>query len=878
MTESGGLPFLPGFMVHAYADLRRDRLYLTGRLADGRSFAAMESRWRPSIHILREDLPRCAALSAGISFTVEPPCLEPFSGCGSLVRLRFSRYRDRSAAPEALEAAGVSSPDGDLKPPEAFLTGREIRGPLEIRGPSRPGRFVDLVFPDPDIRPPEPAGPDFLAGPVPLRIASIDIETDTRSGAIRAVGAVYTDAVRLAGKGESPGGSGPAGDGLAGTYAPPGGGPRVNRSCVRVVLCGKEALPQAGRVIFHPDERSMLEAFFEDLRAVDPDVLTGWNFLDFDFPVLAKRCGSLGIPFALGRGREEAKFFAGSSGPAAVSREDAGAFYRGGSRRSAAALVPGRQVIDALRIVRSGPRGGDGGGSSDFSLEAVSQRVLGEGKLVHSSGTDKIAELDRLYAEDPEAFGNYCYRDAELVPRILQKTGLFRLTMERAALTGVSLDKAWTSVVSFERVYGMELRKKGIAPDLFRDQEVSGAAGGTVLDPLPGFFRNVAVFDFRSLYPTIIRTFNVDPLSHARVPADSPQEVITAPNGAAFSRTPGVLPALIAGYFAARREALNAGDDIAAHVYKILMNSFYGVLGTGACRYARTELAGAITSFARKWLLASRDWFAGQGYRVLYGDTDSLFVETGLPDGAGYGDFASLCGDLAGELNRFLAKRISEEYRLESFLEMRFEKAYRRFLIPPLRALHESGEAARGRAKGYGGLLLGEDGTAGVEVKGMEAVRSDSTPLARRIQLELLELVFSGAGEAEFRRRVEESLEELRAGKLDGELVYRKRLSRPPEEYTASTPPQVKAARALGWKGRRGTVEYVWTLGGAEPASLPHGPLDYGHYAAAQLLPVAKSIADAAGWDMEGFFRKTPGHKPKPSGGQPSGKQMEFGF
>jgi DNA polymerase-2 len=352
---------------------------------------------------------------------------------------------------------------------------------------------------------------------------------------------------------------------------------------------------------------------------------------------------------------------------------------------------------------------------------------------------------------------------------------------------------------------------------------------------------------------------------------------------------------------------------MAAQVYKILMNSFYGVLGTASCRYARTELAGAVTSIARKWLLASRDWFNARGRRVIYGDTDSLFVESGLDDRADYGDFERLCGELARELNRRLAERIRAEYGLESFIELRFEKAYRRFFIPTLRnifppdgeeagaspeedsgggaedpaPLHagvlrsfrggaglHGGAAKRGRAKGYGGYLIHPGGgKETVEVKGMEAVRSDSTPLARRVQLELLELVFSGAGEAEFRRRVEESLEELRAGKRDGELVYRKRLSRPPEEYTASTPPQVKAARALGWKGRRGTVEYVWTFAGAEPASLPHGPLDYGHYAATQLLPVAKSIADAAGWDMEDLFRKIPGHGPNPSGGQ-----MEFGF
>jgi DNA polymerase-2 len=882
-----------GFLVHPWADMFRrspegdlagpgaGRLYFVGRLEDGRTFAAVlpPAKTCLGFHVRESDLPRCKTLLSGLSFSPCPPFLEFFDLREGLVFLQFSHLADRSAAYKILARGAVQSPDGGEKPVESFLMERQIRGWMEITGEPRPGKLVDLVFLNPELSPWSPPV-SFLP---PLRVASIDIETDTRQGTSLAAAVSWAESGDL--NREFKGGK------ARGQARVLGGGSVGERAA-------------GGGIIFHPDEASLLRALVEDIRGIDPDVLSGWNFLDFDFPRIAERCARHRIPLLLGRSREEAKFFAGEPG-------------WGWRRRSAAALVPGRQVLDALRVVRAGGQGiltgmDEGGYYGSYSLESVSRRVLGEGKLVASSGEDKIAELEALYARNPGEFGAYCYRDSELVLRILAATGFFRLTLERACLTGVSLDKAWTSVASFERIYRMELRRKGIAPppDDPRRQ-VSGAAGGTVLEPQPGFFNNIAVFDFRSLYPTVMLTFNIDPLAHARLepgaapfadPGAAPAAgggPILAPNGAAFSRLPGLLPGLIAGYFAARREAIDRGDDIAAQVYKILMNSFYGVLGTASCRYGRTELAGAITSFARKWLLASRDWFKARGRRVIYGDTDSLFVESGLDDRAAYGDFSGLCGDLARELNRYLAERIREEYGLESFIELRFEKAYRRFFIPTLRNIfageaspeEASGEGAedpaplhagvlrgrgtvRGRAKGYGGYLIHPGGgKETVEVKGMEAVRSDSTPLARRVQLELLELVFSGAGEAEFRLRVEKSLEELRAGKLDGELVYRKRLSRPPEEYTASTPPQVKAARALGWKGRRGTVEYVWTLTGAEPASLPHGPLDYGHYASTQLLPVAKSIADGAGWNMEDFFRKIPDHKP-----DPAGRQMEFGF
>jgi DNA polymerase-2 len=228
-------------------------------------------------------------------------------------------------------------------------------------------------------------------------------------------------------------------------------------------------------------------------------------------------------------------------------------------------------------------------------------------------------------------------------------------------------------------------------------------------------------------------------------------------------------------------------------------------------------LAGAITSFARKWLLFSRDWFNSRGLRVLYGDTDSLFVESGLGDSASLAEFEARGTELTKELNLLIGETVKKEYGLESFIELRFEKAYRRFIIPPLRNFHGSDDSEnRGRAKGYGGYLLhpGEGAGLTVEVKGMEAVRSDTTALARRLQLELLELVFSGCSENDFREKTGETVSQLRSGSLDHELVYRKRLVRFPETYTSSTPPQVKAARALGWKKQRGTVEYLWTVNG----------------------------------------------------------------
>jgi DNA polymerase-2 len=322
-----------------------------------------------------------------------------------------------------------------------------------------------------------------------------------------------------------------------------------------------------------------------------------------------------------------------------------------------------------------------------------------------------------------------------------------------------------------------------------------------------------------------------------------------APNGARFDRTEGILPGILETYAREREAALGAGDETAAHVYKILQNSFYGVLGASGCRYARTELAGAITSFGQLFLRAARDWFEARGHEVLYGDTDSVFVRSGLGDEAGHAaGHAALWGlgrELVAALNRHLADRIRRDHDVASHLVMRCEKVYRRFFIPRLRG--ETSPDGRGRGKGYAGLLLLPGDQTEVEVRGMEAVRSDSTPLARRFQVELLRRLFGGEGEAGLRAFGRETAARLPRGDFDGELVYRKALRRPAEAYETQTP-QVRAARLLGWTDRRGRVDYVMTRAGPEPVSARSGsPLDYEHYLEKQLRPIAESIAQVLG-------------------------------
>jgi DNA polymerase-2 len=180
---------------------------------------------------------------------------------------------------------------------------------------------------------------------------------------------------------------------------------------------------------------------------------------------------------------------------------------------------------------------------------------------------------------------------------------------------------------------------------------------------------------------------------------------------------------------------------------------------------------------------------------------------------------------------------------------------YRRFFLPPVRTAapaqdeEEEGEA-RGRAKGYAGLLS----SGKLEIVGMEAVRHDWTVLAQDLQRELLGWVFADVPAAEIAARTREMLRELKAGGRDDRLAYRKVLRKPVEAYTRSSPPHARAAALLPPEERTGLIRYVWTTEGPQPEGRLTAPPDYAHYVEKQVRPIVESVAPFIGLDCGELF------------------------
>lgn len=550
----------------------------------------------------------------------------------------------------------------------------------------------------------------------------------------------------------------------------------------------------------------------------DPDAIIGWNVVQFDLRVLHEHARRLAVPLKLGRGGEEMQW-----------REH-------GSRNHYFASAAGRLIIDGIESLRSATWS-----FPSFSLENVAQTLLGEGKAIDNP-YQRMDEINRMFAEDKPALARYNLKDCELVTRIFAKTELLTFLLERASVTGLPADRSGGSVAAFTHLYMPLMHRQGfVAPNL-GSKPAQASPGGFVMDSQPGLYESVLVLDYKSLYPSIIRTFLIDPvglIEGLKHPADS--ESVPGFRGARFSRTRHCLPAIVARVAEGRETAKREHNAPLSQALKIIMNAFYGVLGSSGCRFFDTRLASSITLRGHEIMLRTRQLIEAQGHTVIYGDTDSTFVW--LRRAHGQQEAAQIGRALVDHVNQWWREHVRQEYGLESALELQFETHYKRFLMPTIRGAEE------GSKKRYAGLVTRADGSDEMVYKGLETVRTDWSPLARQFQQELYLRIFNRRPYQDY---VRDYVRKTLAGEFDDRLIYRKRLRRTLDDYQRNVPPHVRAARiADDYNDRQGRprqyqnggwISYVITVAGPEPLEIRSAPIDYDHYVSRQLQPVADAI------------------------------------
>lgn len=703
----------------------------------------------------------------------------------------FYRFKD------LLQQNKISFFESDIRPTERYLTERFITAPVVIHNPDKLTQIINPAIKAGDYE------PDF-------RLMSLDIETDYATDELFSIAYICENTQRILMVGDS---------GAAHTE-----------------------LPGGAQIQYVNNEFDLLTLFIQQVSVLDPDVFIGWNVINFDFRFLQKKADQLKIPLKIGRNNSLAKW--------RQSQAEAEHYFL---------LIPGRVVLDGIDTLKSATWQ-----FPSFSLDNVANELLNRGKLIQQNENHdplfKAKEIKRQFYEDKFSLAKYNLEDCQLVLDIFKKAELIHFAIERARLTGLEMDRVGGSVAAFDNLYLPRLHRKGFtAPNIGDYSNGNTAPGGYVMDSKPGLYNSVLVLDYKSLYPSIIRTFRVDP--YARIAAKKfthetsiDENTIPGYDGASFAKHEHILPEIIAELWQARDKAKQENNKALSQAIKIIMNSFYGVLGTPGCRLHDARLTSSITKRSHDIIKQTVTLINQQGYEVIYGDTDSVFVSL---DAAVNNEEANAIGNkLIQAINLFWQEHLQQDFGIESYLEMEYETHFNRFFMPTIRG------SEKGSKKRYAGFIS-KSANSHIVFKGLESARTDWTQLAREFQQTLYYKIFNNESYTDF---IRQTVKQLNHGELDKQLVYRKRLRQKLGLYQKNIPPHARAAIKAEEKFKqnnqpsryqhKGWIEYVMTLQGPETLECQSSTLDYEHYIEKQLTPIADSILLVLNDSMENILKK----------------------
>ncbi|CAK5267409.1 unnamed protein product [Mycena citricolor] len=611
-----------------------------------------------------------------------------------------------------------------------------------------------------------------------------------------------------------------------------------------------------GAITTVKNERMLLSSLLNSLYRSDPDVIIGHDFLGVSLDVLLHRMKELKVDHWSRLGR-----FRRSRWPNI------------GKQGSNIKFLSGRLLCDLAS---------DGAKSmitsTTWSLTEMCKTHLNSVRQdIDPDDTANYFDGDVSSPERLLTFVRHCELDAHYHMAIADKVQILPLTKQLTSLAGNS----WQTLnggraerneyillhefhklkyICPDKIYGKKIRVEDA-----EDAEGGGGKskkkrdkykGGLVFEPKRGLWdKYILVMDFNSLYPSIIQEYNIDftTVDVEEQLNDEGEEKIPDPPSPQVGQ--GVLPRLIATLVRQRRTVKSLMKDrstppakmlqydIRQQALKLTANSMYGCLGFEYSRFYARPLAALTTFKGREILTHTRELAESMDLDVVYGDTDSVFVNTNvleLPQ--------------AIKISADFKKAVNEQYRL---LEIDLDGVFQRLLLL--------------QKKKYAALKVEEGSRTSVEVKGLDMKRREYCTLSKNVSQYVLDQILSGDPQDDVIQNIHDFLTNIGQNVRDGkvkleEFVIFKRLGKNPEDYPdIKSQPHVQVALRMKLRGGNAkhgdVIPYVFCLspgeqtaktGQADRAKHPDEyrkegselKLDVEYYLAHQVLPPIERLCD----------------------------------
>jgi DNA polymerase I len=621
---------------------------------------------------------------------------------------------------------------------------------------------------------------------------------------------------------------------------------------------GKDSLVLVSRpvknspdVISFQSEKEMLKEFVNILDQFDPDIITGYNINNFDFPYLLQRLAENKIPKSLGR----------CSSKQASSRK-VGARYRNS--------VVGRVVVDVFELVKAFVEK-ETQLSISFSkmtrlkrygLDDVAREYLGEGKTIVNH--KEISKYWNGNESEVKKVIEYTKQDAKLTLRLLLEKNLLDKYYELAKVTGLLLQDVLDSgeAARVETLLLSEFDKNDFVfpnkpsdDEVLRrknEREIKGLKGALVLEPEAGLHVNPVVYlDFKSMYPSIFIYYNICPTTMLKEERDV--EKIRVPSGTCFVSKKvreGIIPKIVSRLIKERdfvKKLLKITTDeneqrvldAKQEALKRVANAFYGYTGYMRARLYSIEIANAITSCGRFLIQKTKEIIErNPNFKVIYGDTDSLFIKSN-----------ATTMEEAFKHGKEMEEKVNSE--IGEIVTTKIENVFKTLLILT--------------KKRYAGLVIEKvNGEAKEKIimKGIETVRRDWCDLTSKTLYAVLEILLKEQNPKKAFDFVKDAIKKIENNQIPLEdLVITKSISKAISSYKG-VQPHVELAKKMKKRApaeapvigdRIGFVIVQGPQLVSERAEDPeyvkaHGlKIDARYYIESQILPPLERVFDVIG-------------------------------
>lgn len=553
------------------------------------------------------------------------------------------------------------------------------------------------------------------------------------------------------------------------------------------------------------NDKQILQAFINYVRSFDPDIIVGYGTNSQDWQYFNERCKKLGLQLAVDR----------------VGTEPHTSVYGHVS-------LTGRINIDL----------------SDYAEEFPEVKVKTLQNLADYLGVMKIENRTLI---DEIDFADYW--DNKNKREILKKFSLdntrcimgiaeaiLDFAMQLSNLVSLPLDHVGTAAVGFRVEWFLIKHAQKIGELVPRriEQPYRPYAGAIVLKPESGLHENIAVLDFKAMYPNLMIAYNLSPDTYVSPKEPIPKcGVYEAPEVKhRFRKEPAGFYKEVLSYLIGARDevrkrmkALNPKSveyrvlDARQKAVKVITNASYGYAGWIGARWYVKPVAEAATAWGRHTILNAVDLAKKAGLKVIYGDTDSMFVK----------------------YEQEKVEKLSREIEEKMGLEIKPDKVYVRIFFTEAK-------------KRYAGLL--PDGR--LDIVGLEVIRGDWAAIAKKVQEKVLEIILKEQSPKKAAAFVQQCIYELRQKQVPyRDLIIWKTLTKPAEEYEikASHVEAAKMLREKGWELAVGDkIGYVVVVGTGRLYErvkpyifASYDEIDVDYYVSKQVVPAAARILESFG-------------------------------